>query len=63
MNHMKTVKASDCDTMKMVAGNEKKFTTIIHNGHRKHWVGFGWVDEGEATDEDKKKFPTVLDDE
>ena len=43
----------------MIAGNEKKYSRVIINGVIKNWVGFGWVDEGKATAEDFKKYPTT----
>jgi len=60
---MKTVKSSELVSFRMVAGNEKKFDKVIHNGEVKQWVGFGWVSEGVADDEDRKKYPTVINEE
>jgi hypothetical protein len=45
----------------MTAGNEKKYTRVILDDHVRNWVGFAWVDEGPATDEDRKNYPTVED--
>ena len=45
----------------MVAGNEKKYQRVIQNGIVKNWVGFGWVNEGEATNMDYKRYPKVED--
>ncbi len=45
----------------MVAGNEKEYQRVVINGIIKNWVGFGWVDEGEATDMDYEKYPKVED--
>jgi hypothetical protein len=56
----KTVKASELSTLKMTCGNEKKYSVVIHDGIRKQWVGIGWVDEGAATAEDKKRYPKVV---
>lgn len=55
----KTVKASECSTLAMVVRNEKKFDTVIHNAHRMHWVGIGWVDEGPAQYPRDSKLPVV----
>ena len=32
---------------------------VIDHGCIRHYVGIGWVNEGEATKEDYKKYPTV----
>ena len=53
---MKIVKRSELSTIRMVAGNEKKYQRVIQNGIVKNWVGFGWVNEGEATNMDYKIF-------
>ena len=58
---MKIVKRSELSTIKMVAGNEKKYQRVIHDGIVKNWVGFGWIVEGEATDTDYEKYPKVED--
>ncbi len=58
---MKSVKSSELSNIKMVAGNEKKYSRVIMDGNVKNWVGFGWVTEGAATDADKEKYPTVED--
>ena len=34
----KTVKASELSKLRMAAGNEKKYDTVIHNGEVKDWV-------------------------
>ena len=35
--------------------NSKKMPLTVNlNGRRKHWVGIGWVDEGEATGREVK---------
>ena len=58
---MKTIKRSECSRIRMVAGNEKKFSRVIDDGIVKNWVGFGWVDEGAATPEDYKRYPELED--
>lgn len=57
---MKTVKSSELASFRMVAGNEKKYDKVIHEHRVKQWVGFGWVDEGPATDEDIAQYPIVV---
>jgi hypothetical protein len=58
---MKKVTRNAVSNVRMVAGNEKKHPRVILDGIVKNWVGFGWVDEGKATTEDKRKYPTVED--
>jgi hypothetical protein len=55
-----TLTVKDVSALSMVAGGEKRHPVIIHEGSKKQWVGFGWVDEGPATDEDRAKYPEVL---
>lgn len=58
---MKTVKRSELSNLRMVAGNELKYHTVImEDGVVKEWVGFGWVGEDQATKEDRKLYPTVV---
>ena len=56
---MKTIKASELSTIRMVAGNEKRVKKVIDNGILIEWVAIGWVDVRKATLADYKKFPTV----
>lgn len=58
---MKTVKRSEVSNLRMVAGNEKKYTHIIDDGVLKAWVGIGWITVRQATDEDLKSHPTLED--
>ena len=60
MSNNKTVKRSELTTLKMVEGNEKKYSTVIIDGILKDWVGFGWVGEGKASIENKRKYPTMV---
>lgn len=55
------VKRSELAPIKMVAGGEKKHSRVIDNGDVLEWVGFGWVNEGPATDEDRRTCPQVVD--
>jgi hypothetical protein len=57
---MKTVRSSELQTIRMTAGNEKKYPTVIDDGVVKDWVAIGWIDMREATKEDYEKFPVVV---
>lgn len=57
---MKTVHVREVSNIKMVSGNEKKYTKIIHNGVVKEWVGIGWIPLNDATQEDEEKYPVVV---
>ena len=57
---MKIVQAAELSKFKMAGGNEKKYKAVIDKGILKEWVGIGWVDVREATEEDYEKFPVVL---
>jgi hypothetical protein len=56
----RTVKRDQLSTMRMVVGNEDIYSSVIDNGHRKDWVGLGWIDCGPATPADIANFPTVV---
>lgn len=56
----KTVHARELSTLKMVAGNERKFTKVIDGNTVKEWVGIGWVDLRKATPNDAKLYPMVV---
>ena len=58
---MKTVTRHAVSSLRMVAGNEKKHPIVILDGIVKEWVGIGWIGEGKASIEDKRKYPTVED--
>lgn len=55
------VKRSELAPIKMVAGGEKKHSRVIDGGDVLEWVGFGWVNEGPASDEDRRTCPQVVD--
>lgn len=55
----KPVSYRDVSTIAMVAGNEKKFTKIIHDRQIKQWVGIGWVSEEIAQPHHYLKYPEV----
>jgi len=54
----KTVKRSELSTMKMVAGNEKKYDAVIVKGVVMEWVGIGWIETKEKPD--PNKYPTAV---
>lgn len=56
----KTVDAMLLSNIRMTTGGEKKYDCVIDLGHRKRWVGIGWVDEGKATKQDLLKYPVVV---
>lgn len=59
-NRKRTVSARDCSIVAMCDGRgEKTHSTVIQDGRKMHYVGIGWIDEGPASDADKKKYPTV----
>lgn len=59
---MSTVKRSDLQSWKMVAGNEDVYNKVVDDGILKEWVAIGWINLGPATDEDKATYPTVVED-
>lgn len=53
------VRRSDLTNIKMVAGNEKKYSKVIDDGQIIEWVGIGWITyDGKLNG---KKYPTVVD--
>jgi len=59
MPNTKKVKAKELSNLKMVSGNEKKFTKVIDEGTLKEWVAIGWIPVGKATKEDYLKYPEI----
>ena len=55
----KTVKRERLNPITMSVRN--KPDVVILDGIKMRWVGIGWIDEGMATAEDKKKYPKVID--
>ena len=55
------VPASVLSNLRMVAGNEKKYSRVIQDGHVLHWVSLGWVNEGPARPSDYSAYPEVID--
>jgi len=60
---MKTIPVNEVSILKMVAGNEKRFRAVIDDGILKEWIGFGWIENREATPEDYKKYAVVVRDD
>jgi hypothetical protein len=58
---MKTIKRFELSNLRMAAGNEKKYSTVVIDGQVKRWVGIGWITEREATDADRATYPVVED--
>lgn len=56
-----TVKRAELATLRMTAGNEKRYPKVILDGQVKEWVGFGWVTLGPATAHDLATLPVVED--
>lgn len=55
---MKTIAAHRLNAISMSV-NTKLPNRVIDEGHIKQYVGIGWIDEGEATKEDRKLYPIV----
>ena len=53
------IKRSELSPLKMVAGNEQFFTTVISKDCKYDWIGFGWILANPPTKSDYKKFPIV----
>ena len=58
-----TVKRSALETVRMTAGNEKRYPAVIDHGIRKEWVGIGWIDTGKASATDYDTMPVVSEEE
>lgn len=55
-----TVKRADLATIRMTTGGEKRHPMVILDGTVRHWVGIGWVDEGEPSAEQARTLPLVV---
>lgn len=56
---MNTVHARELSNLKMVEGNEDKYSIVIDDGVLKEWVGIGWIELRPAIKADCEKYPTV----
>lgn len=57
----KTVTRDQLSLFKMTTGGEKKYPIVVLGDRVKEWVGFGWIDIGEADAADRERFPLVVD--
>lgn len=57
---LQCIRRESCSNLAMTTGNESIFFRIVLDGIRKDWVGFGWVDCGDATDRDYRNYPIVF---
>lgn len=55
------VARAELSTLRMAAGNEKKYPAVIDDGRVKEWVGIGWIDVRTPTLEDLAALPVVVD--
>lgn len=55
-----TVPRECLSTIAMVTGGENVHQVVVVDGCRKRWVGFGWVTEDVATDDDLKLYPLAV---
>jgi hypothetical protein len=54
------VSREELTTIKMTSGNEKRYPSVIDNDIVKHWVGIGWVEEGEPSIYQRNTLPQVV---
>jgi hypothetical protein len=54
------IHSDNCATVAMVAGGEDRIQFVIKSGKLKQWVGIGWIDVREATEQDYYTYPTVI---
>ena len=47
--------------LRMVAGNEKRYSYIVDGDRVLQWVGIGWVEVRRPTAEDLESLPVVVD--
>ncbi len=57
---MVTVEPEELSTMKMSCGGPELYELVIDGGVLKRWVGIGWMDEGEPTEEQWETLPQVI---
>ena len=53
------IKRSECATIKMTTGNEKRHPTVIDGGDVLDWIGFGWIYNRPADPNDYERYPEV----
>lgn len=52
-----TVRRGELSNIRMVAGNENRFLTVIVDNIVRRWVAIGWTSHEKATDKDRKLYP------
>lgn len=57
----KTIKRNELSNIRMAAGNEKRISKVICDGHVKEWVGIGWIDLGLPTKQQERCLTHVKD--
>jgi hypothetical protein len=57
---MKRVSIKKLSNIRMAAGNEKLYPTVIFDGIVHDWVAIGWIKIREATDKDYEKYPVAM---
>ena len=55
-----TVNASELSNIRMVAGNENKYSKVIVGSELKEWVAIGWITLRKATPADADTYPRVI---
>jgi hypothetical protein len=53
-----SIHASHLSMLAMIENGDEP-SVVIDEGFKKRWVGFSWVNEGRATDEDRELYPSV----
>ncbi len=61
LSTQRMIAREECTNLKMVAGNEQRFTRVIIEHDVQHWVGMGWIVERPATEEDYRQYAVVID--
>lgn len=59
--NQQTITRAELTNLRMVAGNEKKYSVVVIDGVVKEWVGIGWIEIRQPTAEDLKTLPVVED--
>ena len=56
---MTEVHARKLSKQAMAEGNESEYSIVIDNDIVKEWVGIGWIELRQATEDDLVLYPTV----
>lgn len=54
------VDAAELSSLSMLAGNEKKYSSVVKDQQVLTWVGMGWIPARPASDEDYGSLPVVV---